>query len=85
MEAPPVIPAGDVQLVHRVSLDRRTEIHSYFQEYRGAIKAHVRFVNIRKDGTVSYTGKGIAVDQGLVNDLLEAVALLSVENGKLGA
>jgi hypothetical protein len=85
MEAPPVVPADDVHLVHRVSLDRRSEIHIYFQEYGGANKAHVRWVNIRKDGSVSYTSRGIAVDPGLVNDLLQGIALLAVANGRLSA
>ena len=43
----------DVHLVHRVAIDKRTEIHAYVQEYGGATKAHVRLVNIRKNGTVS--------------------------------
>jgi hypothetical protein len=85
VETQSVVPADSADLVYRVSVDRRREIHMYFQEYGGAIKAHVRWVNIRKDGSVSYTSRGIAVDPGLVNDLLQGIALLAVANGRLGA
>jgi hypothetical protein len=73
----------DVALVHRVHLGKRSELHAYFQPFNGELKAHLRQVNIRQDGTVSYTGKGVAVQPEQLTELLEAVALLAVNRQAL--
>jgi hypothetical protein len=70
---------NDVVLVHRIALEKSDEIHAYFQPYNGVIKAHLRLVTVDKDGSVKYTGKGIAVSPDLLNQLLQAIALLAVE------
>lgn len=80
-----VVSNNGAVLVHRFPLEGGGEIHAYFQEHEGAMKAHLRLVNLRKDGSVSYTPRGIAVPPSLLYDLLQATALLAVENGKLGA
>ncbi len=80
----PLVTNDGVVLVHRFPLERG-EIHAYFQSHEGELKAHLRLVNIKKDGSVSYTPKGITVPPNLLTDLLTATALLAVEKEKLGA
>jgi hypothetical protein len=80
----PIVIGEGVKLVHRYHLGGRSELHAYLQQFNGELKAHVRLVNIRKDGGIRYTGKGIAVPLELLPQLLQAVALLAVEGQAVG-
>jgi hypothetical protein len=69
----------DVDLVYTSPIDGKTEVHAYFQPHNGEVKVHIRLVGIRKDGTVVYTPRGIALSPESVSDLLIAVALLAAK------
>lgn len=73
-----------VNLVHRFPLEKG-EVHTYVQRHDGVLKAHLRLVNVKKDGSVSYSPKGITVPLTLVHKLLQAVALLAAETECLNA
>jgi hypothetical protein len=81
----PIVTSDGVLLVHRFPLEGGGEIHAYFQPHEDVLKAHLRFATFRKDGSVSYTPKGITVPPELLNDLLTAAALLAVEKTRLVA
>lgn len=72
----------DVKLAHRFTLDGSAEIHTYLQPHNGVLKAHVRLVNIKKDGHVAYSARGVALSPEYVTELLQAVALLAVETSR---
>jgi hypothetical protein len=80
----PTVTSDGVLLVYRLPLGGSAEIHAYFQAHEGVLKAHLRLVTIKKDGSVSYTQRGIAVPPNVLTDLLKATAALAVEKERIG-
>ena len=81
----PTVSTDGVLLVYRFPLGGSREIHAYFQHHNGAMRAHLRLVTVKNDGSISFTPKGITVPLDALNELLKAAATLAVERERLSA
>lgn len=59
--------------VKRLEKNKREEIHTYFQEYKGKMYFNIRVYAKNKEDEYVPTAKGLTIDPEMVEDLMECI------------